>query len=343
VIPHSKPVIGELEISAALEVIRSGMLSSGLQTARLESALEKVLTRNVACVSSGTAALHMALLSLGITEGMKVAIPTHCCPSVLYALRYVGATPVLFDCGVLGYGSAPNAVAGLAHLVNAVVVVHQYGIPDIHGVSEKTSVPLIEDCAAALGARIGTAVVGNSGVLAIFSFFATKLIAGGECGAVAGDSDLVDWIRTRRTPRGADSECTHYPYSPSDICSAIALTQLKQHQHFVDARTRLADAYSTELRNHATIPVIPEHCFPVWHRYIISTHKPREEVIRAARKKEICIGYGVRTPIHRLLKMNPTHFVNSEKAYEYSISLPLYPDLTSDQQEQVISFLKGFV
>jgi perosamine synthetase len=187
------------------------------------------------------------LLSLGITEGMKVAIPTHCCPSVLYAVRYVGATPILFDCGTLGYGSAPNAVADVAPLVKAVVVVHQYGIPDIYGVSQRLSIPLIEDCAAALGARIGTDLVGNFGILAIFSFFATKLIAGGECGAVAGDSDLIDWIRTRRTPRGADSACTHYPYSPSEVCSAIALTQLEQHQRFIDARTRLADTYSTEL------------------------------------------------------------------------------------------------
>jgi dTDP-4-amino-4,6-dideoxygalactose transaminase len=92
-----------------------------------------------------------------------------------------------------------------------------------------------------------------------------------------------------------------------------------------------------------TIPDIPENCHPVWHRYVVSTHKPREKVISAALEKEIYIGYGVRTPIHRLLKMKPEHFVNSENAYQNSISLPIYPDLTSDQQEQIISFLKGFV
>ncbi|MCD4653223.1 DegT/DnrJ/EryC1/StrS family aminotransferase [bacterium] len=339
---HSKPSFGESELIAVTNVVKTGCLANGPATNQLETNLAKRVGRPVVCVSSGTAALHMALMTLGIDQKEKVAIPTHCCPSVLYALQYMGAEPVLYDCGSLGMGSEPGLFENIGPDVKAVLIVHQYGMPD-EAVIANYDKPLIEDCAAALGSFINNQPVGIFGESSIFSFYATKMIAGGECGAVATNKKSVEWIKEKRSPRGANDAQTHFPYSPSDLCAALALVQMERLDEFVETRTRLAAIYSTELESLVHIPQVSLKVRPSWHRYIISTHKSRDLVIEAANKSGICLGYGVKTPIHRLLKMDPLKFSASEHAWNYTVSLPIYPDLTELEQERIIQFLRKFL
>lgn len=341
-IPHSRPCLGDQEIEAAVRVVRSGILSSGPETVHLESKLSRLLSREVACVSSGTAALHMGLIQAGLCKGSKVAIPTHCCPSVLYALRYIGATPVLYDCSESGAASDPVSLNTACEQADAVVVVHQFGLPD-PAVLNVFPIPLIEDCAAAIGCRLGNHPAGSFGDIAVFSFYATKLIAGGECGAAAGTTEAVRWIREHRTPRGADDGETHYAYSPSEISSAVANAQLDKLEQFIERRTGLAERYSQQLEPYCRIPRPPECSRPVWHRYVIGTGERREDLIKAAVLNGIQVGYGVKTPIHRLLNLDPMRFPNSERASQFSVSLPIYPDLTLDEQDRIIGFVREFL
>ncbi|MBN1880317.1 DegT/DnrJ/EryC1/StrS aminotransferase family protein [bacterium] len=342
-IPHSKPSIGEREVDAVIRTVRSGVLSNGIETSSFENDLRDRLERDVACLSSGTAALHLGLLAAGVKSGSRVAIPTHSCPSVLYALHYIGAVPVLFDSGAMGIGSDPVSMEKAAERSEAVVIVHQYGVPDSAAVSRDWAIPVIEDCATAIGAMVSGKPVGTFGTVSVFSFYATKMMAAGECGAVASDSDKIQWIRHHRTPRGADDVDTRFPYGPSDLSAALARIQLARLEDFIAARTKSAERYTEHLQGVCRLPVIPERSRSVWHRYIVETDRSREAIIQAAAREGIQIGFGVRTPIHRLLNIKGAEFPNSDYAYRFSISLPIYPDLTLEDQDRIISFIRDFI
>lgn len=343
-IPHSKPSITEHDVTAVNLAVRSGQLAAGWHTRTLESSLASRLNRRAVCVSSGTAALHMALLTAGIQPGDAVALPTHSCPSVLYALHYVGAVPVLYDSGRMGIGTSLqslNACRNAKH-IKAIITVHQYGIPD-PVVSELSGVPLIEDCAASLGATVHGRLVGSFGHASVFSFYGTKLVAGGECGAVATDDKSAEWIQNHRTPRGADSADTHYPYSPAETCAALANSQLDRLDGFIRRRRQLAEIYRTELADCAWVPGPDTRCEPVWHRFVIGLEMQREKMMDAARADGIQFGFGVKTPLHRLLKLPPEHYPESEHAWRHSVSLPIYPDLTESEQERIIQCVRRCV
>jgi len=340
-IPHSKPAITEADIAQAAATIRSGRLAAGESTRELEEVLTRRLGRPSVCVSSGTAGLHMALLSAGAVPGDRIAVPTHCCPSVLYAVNYIGAEAVLYDCGSLGIGISDSAYDRLRDddRLKIIIVVHQYGFP-VSGITGLPGDRVIEDCAAALGALVDCRPVGTFGRAAVFSFYGTKLLAGGECGAVAAEDEVVKWIRGHRTPRGADTVETCYPYSPAEVCSALALSQFNRLDEFINRRRTLAEIYRSELGNCVEFTKVDPQCQPVWHRCIIGLNMDRETLIHAAGLEGIHLGYGVRTPLHRLVRKAPRDFPFSEHAWRSTVSLPIYPDLTELEQERIIECIK---
>ncbi|MBN1550356.1 DegT/DnrJ/EryC1/StrS aminotransferase family protein, partial [bacterium] len=328
-IPHSKPYLGQEEVDAVLKTLASGNLSSGNQVHALEDSLSTRFNRPSCVVSSGTAALHLALLGLGIGKGAKVAIPTHTCPSLLYVLQYVNAEPVLFDCGPLGIGIDMGSLEMRLLTVDAIIVVHTYGfpVPLAKQLPEKTV--LIEDCAHSIGATISEKSELMSGAALMFSFYPTKMMCGGECGAVVGSTALIDFIKQVRSPRGADSAQTHYPYSPNELCAAIANQQFQKLNVFIEKRRQIAAFYDASF---AELPITIPWSYPsaksVYYRYVIETPKPRDEVIKRANELGVRFGFGVKTPLHRLLKKKIKEFPNSEKAYKYSVSIPIYPGLS---------------
>lgn len=341
-IPRSRPCLGAEETQAVRRVIASGHLACGPEVAALESELAAFLDRPVAVVSSGTAALHLALMALGVRSGDRVATPTHCCPSVLYPLRYIGAEPVLFDSGVLGAGTDPDRFRDACRSARVVIAVHTYGFPS--GIPDGLGIPVIEDCAHALGARFAGRPAGIAGDAAVFSFYPTKMLAGGECGAVAGPVDLVDRVRRLRSPRGADDGDTRYPYSPSDLPAAVVRAQLTKLDRFLaDRRTAAAD-YRRLLKDlDVILPVERPGTVSSWYRFVIETPRKRDELISAAHRDGIGLGAGVLTPLHRLTGADPARFPGSERAFHRCVSVPVYPGMPTDTPARVADFLAGLV
>ena len=250
-IPHSKPTLGKEEAAAAAEVVRSGYLAEGQRTVALETTLaETIGVKHAAAVNSGSSALHLALLALDVAEGDEVVVPSYVCTAVLNAVNYVGATPVLADVDDSLNLCPHDAKRRLSRKTKAVIVPHLLGNPAAIDELAELGPPIIEDCAQAIGATVPggpPAQAGARGVLSVFSFYATKVLAAGECGAVASNSarligkvvDLKDYDERR-------SYRVRYNYKCNDLAAALALCQLRKLPRFLTRRRAIARQYAAE-------------------------------------------------------------------------------------------------
>jgi len=180
-IPHSKPFVSEEDYKSVEEVIKSGMHATGSKTKEFEEGVCKFIGAKYAkATTSGTTALHLALLSLKVGKGDEVIIPSYVCQSVLSAVNYTGAKPVLADIEKDSFNISTNTIKPLiTDKTKVIIVSHMFGFPaDILSIKEiSKKIPIIEDCAHSIGGSYKGKMLGNFGDLSIFSFYATKLIS----------------------------------------------------------------------------------------------------------------------------------------------------------------------
>ncbi|MFA4932791.1 MAG: DegT/DnrJ/EryC1/StrS aminotransferase family protein, partial [Caldisericia bacterium] len=189
-IPHSKPTLDQRDYNAVLRVLQSGQISQGEYVKRFEANLsEFVGVKGGVATNSGTSALHLALLALEVGKGDEIILPSYVCTALLNAINYVGATPVLVDIEPDSFNlDAKRVKESLTEKTKAIIVPHLFGLPADMEELQSFGIPLIEDCAQALGATYKGKQAGSFGALSIFSFYATKVIASGEGGMVLSDS-----------------------------------------------------------------------------------------------------------------------------------------------------------
>ncbi|MEE9165483.1 MAG: DegT/DnrJ/EryC1/StrS aminotransferase family protein, partial [Nitrospinota bacterium] len=200
-ISHSRPSIEEDDIKAVSKVLASGMIAQGKRVEDFEKAIARQCkVKYTVAVSSGSAALHLALLALEIGKKDTVAIPSYSCASLLNVLRYVGATPKFIDIDPETLNISPKDLKKkVTGRVKAVIVPHMFGFPADLFEIKKLGLPIIEDCALALGAKYRGKPVGYWGDISVFSFYATKVIATGEGGMITTRSkSLADYIKDIR-------------------------------------------------------------------------------------------------------------------------------------------------
>jgi len=342
-IPHSRPTIGPEEIAAVREVLLSGTHVGGSRAEALEAAVGAISQQPyVAATNSGTAALHLALLALGVGPGDEVVMPSYVCQALLNAVNYVGARPRLVDICLHDYNLSVDAVSrALSPHTAAVIVPHMFGLmAEVNRLTE-LGVPVIEDCAMAIGATLQGQPAGSFGDLGVFSFYATKMIAGGEGGAVAGrNPELIETVRNlREYDSNALPYRVRYNYRISDLHAAVAVEQLKKLAAFIVTRRELAQRYTEELCDTGlllpTSHVQREH---VYYRYIVRCPHADDFRDHMARKGIAC-GRGVAVGLHRLLGREDG-FPNTDLALGTCVSLPIYPTLTSSQQDTVIAAIR---
>jgi len=341
-IPHSRVEFDEVAIAEVRSVLLSGRVATGEKVHQLEVELESRFHRPFACVTSGTAALHLTLLASGIGPGYRMAIPSFICPSVFYCLKYVGAEPVLYDCGHLGIGVSSESLEIAVADSDGCIIPHTFGFVTEFDRSLMTGRLCIEDCCQSNGAMADGHVVGNFGQASIHSFYATKMIGSADGGAVSGNAELLEWVRSRRNHRGHDDLTCRYPYSMSDLHAVLILARLEQLPRAIERRRQIAERYASEL---ADLPIdTPAITSPsVWYRFPIITPVSREKLITEAFRRGIGFGFGVRTPLHRLLDRDPSCFPNAEKAMRNLVSVPIYPGLKETEQQQIVDVIRQVV
>ena len=338
-IPHSKPLIDEDDKLAVAEVLESGMLSGGDRVREFESALAAYIQRPyAAAVSSGTAAVYVVLRALGVGEGDEVVIPAYVCSALLYAVRMTGAKPVLADSGDDPFHCDSDTVKRvLTPRVRAVIFPHMFGSAnDIAGITA-LGVPVIEDCALSLGSELNGVKTGNLGShAAIFSFYATKVIAAGEGGmVVSDDTDLDGCMRDMVKYADKPDDRMRFNFAMTDISASLGLSQLKKLKSMIERRRLFSSLYSQVLAlSGLTLPVEQPGERHIFYRYVVGT-----EYVDQLRNELRERGVNAERPVYVPLSRYPgmaSDCPRAEETWRTSLSLPLYPALSAAEANLVV-------
>ena len=287
-------------------------------------------------VSSGTAALYVALRALGVGSDDEVLIPAFACASLNQAVRYTGAKPRYIDCDPASLNpDLEDARRKLSARTAACIVPHMFGLPaDVKGFMA-LGVPVIEDCAHALGVSCGGRRVGSLGTLAVCSFYATKLVAGGEGGMVlSSDRRLMNQARALRDCEQPDAREDAFNFKMSDLHAAVAHVQLERLEAALTRRRHLSMGYRDVLREaDLDLPIEPADRERAWFRFVVGLRALDVEKLIARCERR---GLACRRPVGRLVRgVDLKALPGCRSAWARSCSLPLYPALTEEEAIQV--------
>jgi perosamine synthetase len=337
VIPHSKPCVGKKEWAAVQRVIVSGHLAQGKEVGLLEAQLCALVGHRYGLtVSSGTAALYGALRALGVRNGDAVVIPSYACTALANAVCMVGAVPAVCDVEYDdGQMSVSTVKAALVRNTRAVIVPHLFGYAaPAHRIERELGVPVVEDCAQCIGAEIDGRRVGSLTSIAVFSFYATKVIAAGEGGMIAAtDSLLSRRLEEWREYDNRPSWEPRFNFKCSDVHAAIARAQLGRLPAFIRRRRSIARGYLAALPEnpHAVpFPAPSSARHPICFRFLLRTaRRRRAAVARHFTDRGIACVRPVFKPFHRYLHGGACPA--TERLHGELVSLPIYPALTEGQ------------
>ena len=339
-IPHSRPTLGQEEIEKVAKVIASSQIAQGEVVYEFEQALAaKMGFGHAACTSSGTSALHLVLLSMDIGAQDEVIIPSYVCTALLNAVSYVGATPVLAEIVPETYNLDPADVKKrLTRRTKAIIVPHLFGLAANLESLLALNVPIIEDCAQAVGGTYQQKYVGAFGDAAIFSFYATKMMTTGEGGMVVSNSKgLIDRVRELREYDKQDQYKIGYNYKMTDIHAAVGLAQLARLENFIRRRREIAQLYNQTFDAFGLqLPLTDQG--HVYYRYVIGLGTDAKPWLRTLREQGIGCARPVFLPLHRYLNLQS--YPRTEKAWEQTLSIPIYPSLSEEDTNRVIENFK---
>jgi perosamine synthetase len=346
------PDVGAEEAAAAAEVLESGRLTMGPKVEEFEAELARACgVEHVAVVSSGTAALHLALLALGIGEGDEVLVPAYTFPATANVVLLAGARPVLVDVDPQTMNLDPGHVYdALTSRTRAVLAVHLFGRP-LDWEELKNAVPpevaLVEDAAGALGARWRGMPCGGLGIMGCLSFHPRKIVTTGEGGAVASSSEeLIAPIRRLRhhgvePGEGFDIRGPGFNYRLSDLQCSIGIPQVRRLQELLPARRRVAEAYTERLAGLVDTPGADEGDSHGWQAYVVRLDR-RDEALAALRAEGIEAQIGTYA-LHRLsLYADQGRFAGADACFERALALPFHTKLTESDLDRVVATLRPF-
>jgi len=344
-IPQSRPQLLKEDFAYIEEILTTGQVAQGTLVAELEEVVSRFLgVRHAVAVSHGTAALHLALLALGVGNGDQIIIPSYTCAALLHAANYIGAEPVLVDIDPETLNLDSKIVQrALTPKTKAVVVTHTFGFPADLDPIRALGIPIVEDCAHALGAYYRGKPVGSWGQIAIFSFYATKMIASGEGGMVCtNDPLLARRVRELTAPDSLPSYEVRYNYKMSDLTAGLALSQFRRLGDFVQRRRTIAAQYAWAVAGSPMhLQQAVEHSEPSHYRFVVRTRKPAQ-LSRWASASGIVCDRSVFLPLHRYLNGRArSDFKNTESVWRSGISVPLYPDLSDAEVSHILEFLQN--
>jgi perosamine synthetase len=293
----------------------------------------------IAC-SSGTAALHLSLVGVGVRSGDDVIIPSYVCASPYFATLYTGAKPRVVD---IDQGDmnicAETAKKQLTRKAKAVIVPHMFGNPAELDELLELGIPLVEDCAQALGAEYKNEKVGGFGAISVLSFYATKMITTGEGGMVLTNNSYYysRIIEARDYDKKALSP-TKYNYKMTDFQAALGLSQLNKLHRFIERRRKIASIYNDQFANcKIQIPHEQAHKKSVYFRYV-TTVDDASKIEKLAKEKGVMCEKPVWKPVHK--NLNHERCPNTDYVHKHSLSIPLYPSLSQQDIEYVTSTMR---
>jgi dTDP-4-amino-4,6-dideoxygalactose transaminase len=349
-IPIAQPMIGEEEKQAVLEVLDSGMLAQGPKVKAFEEAFAELCgVAHAIATSSGTTALHLALLALDIGPGDEVITSPFTFIASANSVLYTGAKPVFVDIEPATFNLDPARLeAAITPRTKAIMPVHLFGLPcdmaPIMAIAQAHNLAVIEDAAQSHGAEYQGRRVGSFG-LGCFSFYPTKNVTSAEGGMITtNDETLAERCRLLRQ-HGMRRRYYHdelgFNFRMTDIHAAIGLAQLKKLWQFTTARVRHAEFLNKYL-NGVTTPTTPPGRTHVFHQYTIRVGQGRrDQVLAGLQERGVGCGVYYPVPIHQQRVYTELgdqgRFPEAERAAQEVISLPVHPGLSSADLETIVA------
>lgn len=361
----NQPIIGKEEIDAVTEVLKSGILTekSGMGPRVLDFEKEYaryVGAKHAVAVTTGTAALHAALVVAGVKQGDEVVVPSFTFHATAEVVLLCGAQPVFADIDPDTYTvSADTVESALTRSTKAIVPVDLYGLPadldPLRKLARDRGVALIEDAAQAHGAEYKGSKIGSISDMTCFSFYAGKNMTTGEGGMITTNDD--DYSERLRMIRTHGEQRPYWPtavgnnYRMNELLAAIGLAQLKKLPSFLDKRRKNAQFLSEKLRvlGKVIAPKEPEGRKHAWYVYTLrlrgANAGKRNKVTEKLRSKNIGATVYYESPLHMLplyreSSTNRRPLPETEKACRQVFSLPVHPKLDESELEYVFETLK---
>ncbi len=356
-IPIANPIIGEEEIEEVVKVLKTGFIAQGPKVAEFEEKFaEFVGAKYGIATSSGTTALHVALLACGIKEGDEVITTPFSFAATGNSILYTGAKPVFVDIDPKTFNIDPNKIEdAITEKTKAIMPVQLYGqaadMDKINEIAKKHDLYVIEDAAQAHGSMYKDSKVGSIGDLACFSFYPTKNMTTSEGGMITtNDKELAEKARIFRA-HGETKRYEHavlgYNFRMTDIAAAIGLAQLKKIDEFNQKRINNAEYLDENLKDVEGIitPKVLSGVKHVYHQYTIKIKTGnRDEWVNFLNENGIGTGIHYPIPIYKQeLYINLGYDDNleeTENAASSVISLPIHPKINQEDLDTIIKVLK---
>ena len=340
-IPIAKPRINWREQLAVMRVLRSGSLAQGPEVKLFEEEFSKIVgDRECVAVNSGTSALHVSLLALGIGSGDEVILPSFTFAATANVVALAGATPVFVDIDPKTFCINADLIqSAISKKTKAIIVVHLYGLAadmtKILEIAKINSLLVVEDAAQAHLASIDNKNVGTFGDAAAFSFYPTKNMTSGEGGMVvlknSKDARVCRLLRNQGMESKYQNEVIGFNLRMTDIHAAIGRCQLRKLSEATEKRIKNAQYLSQKL-NSEFIPYVPTGFKHVFHQYTVRVKDNRNDFSVALQNMGIGNGVYYPTQVHKLPSFDLDLILSeTELATREVLSLPVHPSLTKRQ------------
>lgn len=370
-IPVLQPSIGQEEIDAVADVLRSGWLGLGPKTEQFEQEFAKYVgSRFAVALNSGTAALHLAMDILGIGPGDEVIVPSITFISTVHAVSYVGATPVFADIEPDTMNISPEDIKRkITDKTKAIIVVHMGGHPcdmdTIHALAHANGIKVVEDAAHACGAEYKGKKIGSISDITCFSFHAVKNLTSGEGGAITCNTEWMNrklrekrwvgisrdtWIRSSHEKVYAWQyfvDDVGYKYHMNDMQAAIGLVQLNKLSQLNGRRKEIAARYQSELKDLEWLELPREQSYAQssWHLFQVKFSKESQRDRMIGHLQEHNIATGVHYyPCH----LHPSYLhlkaivPLSSEIWKRILTLPIHPNITEEDLDRIITRIREF-
>lgn len=356
-IPIAQPLISDEEIDEVVKVLKSGFIAQGPKVAEFEEKFaEYIGVEHAVATTSGTTALHLALMALGIEKGDEVITTPFSFAATANSILFTGAKPVFADINSQTYNINPQKIQeAITDKTKAIMPVHLYGQPanmgPIKKIAEENDLWIIEDAAQAHGAQYQDQMVGSLGDIACFSFYPTKNMTTGEGGMITTDSDELADVACMLRSHGESERYSHtvlgYNFRMTDIAAAIGLIQLKRLDGFTKSRIENAEYLTTHVNtiDGITPPYVLDQVKHVFHQYTVRVENGKRDDV-----KEFLTGLGIGTGVHYPKTIYDQKLYQdlgisgncpqAEKAASEVLSLPVHPGLSTEDLTEIVDILE---
>ncbi|MBC1744154.1 DegT/DnrJ/EryC1/StrS aminotransferase family protein [Listeria welshimeri] len=370
-IPYAQPCLDNNDKLAILKCLDSNWLSTGILCKQFEQQfIQYIGSKYALSVSSCTAALHLSLKVIGIKEGDEVIVPSFTFVSTINAIEYCGGKPIFADVSEATLCIDHTRIEKLVTSKTKAIIAVHYGahsceMDSINDIAKRNNLKVVEDAAHALGSSFNNKKIGNSDNLVCFSFYATKNITTGEGGMITTNNkdylEEIEKMRLHGMSKNAwdrysssgtnfyDVELLGFKYNLPDILASLGISQIKKIDQLNEKRKLLYKRYDKELKKIEGINLLKSiecnssfYMFPI----LVSNEQVRNELIEYLRINNI--GSAVLfNPVNEFTFYKNKYGVLNHCPISKSIgrkilSLPLFPDMSFDQQTKIIEILKEF-